>query len=174
MHIRKALSEDINEVHAILQSGADFLHECNVAQWTDGYPSLETVKKDIENQHCFVIEDNDTIVCVFTAIFGADPTYAKIYDGAWLTNSDNYITVHRIAVHKNLRGNGLAGMAYSYAENLCQNINANSLRIDTHKDNKANLSAIRKYGFTYCGIIYTNDGSPRVAYEKIIERENSH
>ncbi len=40
------------------------------------------------------------------------------------------------------------------------------LRIDTHQDNKIMQHVILKNGFTYCGIIYTGDGSPRLAYEK--------
>lgn len=171
MLIRKASIGDCDKVHRILQSGADFLHECGVNQWTGGYPSYETVQNDIQNGNCYVIEKNGIIVCAFTAIYGADSTYEKIYDGSWLNDTDNYYTVHRIAVHSDYRGQSLAGMAYEYAENLCTDRNAHSLRIDTHKDNKANRSAIEKYGFTYCGIIYTDDGSPRVAYEKIIERE---
>lgn len=171
MLIRKASIGDCDKVHRILQSGADFLHECGVNQWTGGYPSYETVQNDIQNENCYVIEKDGIIVCAFTAIYGADSTYEKIYDGSWLNNTDNYYTVHRIAVHSDYRGQSLAGMAYDYAEKLCIKNNAISLRIDTHKDNKANLSAIEKYGFTYCGIIYTETGEPRVAYEKIIESE---
>ena len=40
------------------------------------------------------------------------------------------------------------------------------LRIDTHENNKVMQHLILKNGFEKCGIIYVDDGSPRVAFEK--------
>jgi len=37
--------------------------------------------------------------------------------------------------------------------------------MDTHADNKPMQHLAEKHGFTRCGIIYTGDGSPRIAYE---------
>ena len=41
------------------------------------------------------------------------------------------------------------------------------LRIDTHEDNKVMQRAISKNGFQKRGIIYIEDGSPRIAYERV-------
>lgn len=40
-----------------------------------------------------------------------------------------------------------------------------TIRIDTHRDNQPMQNAIRKAGFTYCGIIYCWDGSERLAFQ---------
>lgn len=40
------------------------------------------------------------------------------------------------------------------------------MRIDTHENNKVMQHLIKKNGFQECGIIYVEDGSPRIAYEK--------
>ena len=40
------------------------------------------------------------------------------------------------------------------------------LRIDTHRDNRIMQHLIRKHGFTYCGIIWLQDGTERLAYER--------
>lgn len=40
------------------------------------------------------------------------------------------------------------------------------IRIDTHKDNKPMLHLIRKNGFTRCGVIIVDDGTPREAFQK--------
>ena len=39
------------------------------------------------------------------------------------------------------------------------------LRIDTHEDNKVMQRAVEKQGFQRCGIILTDDGTPRIAYD---------
>jgi len=38
--------------------------------------------------------------------------------------------------------------------------------VDTHRDNRVMQQIITSQGFTYCGIIYVSDGSPRLAYQK--------
>ena len=42
-----------------------------------------------------------------------------------------------------------------------------SIRIDTHEDNKPMRRFLEKCGFKFCGIIYLEDGSKRLAYEKL-------
>ncbi|MBR2916226.1 MAG: hypothetical protein IKC07_01315 [Clostridia bacterium] len=39
-----------------------------------------------------------------------------------------------------------------------------SLRIDTHEKNKTMRLVVEKLGFIRCGIIYIEDGTPRIAY----------
>ena len=47
--------------------------------------------------------------------------------------------------------------------------NIESLKIDTHEDNLGMQSLIKKLGYQYCGIIYTNYDAKRLAFEKIID-----
>ncbi len=54
--------------------------------------------------------------------------------------------------------------AVSYCEEIIPH-----LRIDTHEDNKIMQRAIEKNGFTKCGMIFTEEGSSRIAYEKLEE-----
>lgn len=42
-----------------------------------------------------------------------------------------------------------------------------SLRADTHADNKIMQHLLEKNGFARCGIIHVEDGTPRVAYQKL-------
>jgi hypothetical protein len=44
-----------------------------------------------------------------------------------------------------------------------------NIRIDTHGDNHIMQHVIKKYGFTYCGIIYLASGDERLAYQLIKE-----
>ena len=42
-----------------------------------------------------------------------------------------------------------------------------SLRADTHADNKIMQHLLEKNGFTRCGIIHVADGTPRIAYQRL-------
>ena len=42
-----------------------------------------------------------------------------------------------------------------------------SLRADTHADNKVMQHLLESEGFTRCGIIHVEDGTPRIAYQRL-------
>ncbi len=77
----------------------------------------------------------------------------------WLSN-ELYGTIHRVASDGQI--NKMLNRVICYCEKQIQH-----LRIDTHSNNKIMQHLILKNGFTQCGIIYVEDGSPRIAYEKI-------
>ena len=103
--------------------------------------------------------DEGEIAGVFCFFKGTDPTYATIYEGAWLSDAP-YGVMHRVAVAK--RGRGVASACFDYALGQCGNV-----RIDTHRDNQPMQAALLKNGFAYCGIIYLANGAERMAYQKI-------
>ena len=88
---------------------------------------------------------------------GNDPTYDKIYDGAW-KNDNPYATIHRIASSREVRGIFRAAMDFALQ-------NYSTIRIDTHRDNKVMRNAIEKVGFEYCGIIHCRNEDERLAYQ---------
>jgi RimJ/RimL family protein N-acetyltransferase len=56
-----------------------------------------------------------------------------------------------------------------HIEESCFHKGILSIKADTHKDNRAMQKALYKNGFQYCGIIYLEDNSERIAFEKILE-----
>ncbi|WP_455663200.1 GNAT family N-acetyltransferase, partial [Pradoshia sp.] len=88
-----------------------------------------------------------------------------IYEGAWLTNQD-YAVIHRLAVEKASNGNGISNDIMKLTEELCKDRDIPSIKIDTHKHNVVMQHILQKNGYTYCGIIYVEDGTKRLAYEK--------
>ena len=91
---------------------------------------------------------------------GADPTYMRIYDGDWI-NDSRYGVVHRITSTGNVKG--AASFCLNWALEQCGNI-----RIDTHRDNIVMQHLLDKNGFKYCGIVYVEDGTERIAYQKVV------
>ena len=86
-----------------------------------------------------------------------DPTYEIITDGAWSSDKP-YGVLHRIA------GDGSGGIlkaAMAFAREK-----SNYLRIDTHENNLVMQNALRKLGFRKCGIIFVEDGTPRIGYDR--------
>lgn len=159
MEIRKTKPSDLPDVMLVYTVARKFMRsQGNMVQWTNGYPSDDVILNDIENGNSYICMDDHRIAGVFSLIIGEDPTYRNIYDGQWL-NDKTYGTVHRIAVQIHNKGVATFCLDWCYAK--CANI-----RIDTHRDNLAMQNLVIKNDFTYCGIIYLPDGSPRLAYQK--------
>lgn len=132
----------------------------NPTQWGDNFPPQELLEEDIDSNRLFLYVVNGQIEAVFAFILGADPTYAVIEDGQWLDDTLPYGTVHRLASAGKQKGVGKAVLDWSMEH--CQ-----SLRADTHADNKIMQHLLEKNGFARCGIIHVEDGTPRVAYQKL-------
>lgn len=159
MLIRKACSGDFEEISEIYENARIFMAEHgNPTQWGSHYPSEDSVLQDIRDGCCHVCVEKDQIAAVFYYRLGPDPTYKKICAGNWI-NSRPYGVVHRIAAAGTIRG--AASFCLNWAYEQCGN-----LKIDTHENNYIMQNLLAKLEFTRCGIIYTDDGSPRIAYQK--------
>lgn len=132
----------------------------NPDQWKDNRPLPEAIDKDLEKHQSFVLEDKEGIHGVFALVEGTDPTYLEI-DGAW-KNDHPYVVLHRLASDGKVHG--LFDQMVDYARTRGMD-----LRIDTHKDNQIMQHLIEKNGFEYCGIILTDDGTPRLAYQLVFK-----
>ena len=157
--IRKARKADIIFIMDVLDAAKRIMRSSgNMHQWTDGYPSEEVIRKDIANGSGYVVEDSGRITGYFAYIASPEPTYAKIYDGAWLEDTLPYHVIHRIGSYPDVHG------IFSSIIEWCRSEDAN-LRIDTHRDNLIMQHNIRKHGFVYCGIIFLESGDERLAYQ---------
>lgn len=159
MQIRRALMSDLCEILKIYDNARQFMSSHgNKTQWGSSYPPYETVKSDIESRKLFLCTENGVIACVFYYSEEDDPTYGTVYFGEW-KNSLPYGVVHRIASSHSVKG--AARFSLSWAFEQCGN-----LKIDTHQDNLPMQSLLLSLGFEYVGIIYADDGTERMAYQK--------
>ena len=66
--------------------------------------------------------------------------------------------IHRVASDGSKRG--IVELIVDFAKGK-----VNLLRIDTHEDNNTMQNCIERQNFKRLGIIYLEDGSPRILYE---------
>ena len=163
MRIRPSTHSDLPQLLQIYETARRFMQQTgNAGQWVDGYPKEELLISDIKQGHSYVcLNENNEIAGTFYYIVGEEPTYLNIYEGSWL-NNDSYGVIHRIA--SSGKQKGIAETCINWCLEKCRN-----LRIDTHRDNKVMQNILQKLGFTYCGIIYLENGDERLAYQKSFE-----
>ena len=163
MRIRPSTHSDLPQLLQIYETARRFMQQTgNAGQWVDGYPKEELLISDIKQGHSYVcLNENNEIAGTFYYIVGEEPTYLNIYEGSWL-NNDSYGVIHRIA--SSGKQKGIAETCINWCLEKCGN-----LRIDTHRDNKVMQNIMQKLGFTYCGIIFLENGDERLAYQKSFE-----
>ena len=160
MEIRKTRLEELDQVMEVYAHARKFMAEHNNPnQWKNNKPSKEQIEKDILAGKHYLCVEEDKIAAVFYFAQETDPTYVKIYDGAWL-NEEDYAVVHRIASSGLVKGAGSFCMNWASAQ-------YHNIKIDTHEDNYVMQNMLKKCGFVPCGTIYLEDGEPRIGFQKV-------
>lgn len=156
MQLRRATMADFDRIIAILKYGANQLAERGVDQWQGDYPSKAQIKEDIENGWAFlaISEDQETVGAI-AIVDGPDHVYDHL-DGKWLSDTNKYVVIHRVAIHSQHSGKGYATELLQAVINDIKNNrdDIDSIRIDTHEDNKAMQHLIAKMGFSKVGYLH--------------------
>lgn len=184
MTIRHATEADLDAMMDMIAHSRGLMRaDGNTVQWTD-YPTVDDLREDIRRGVSYIgltplpisSEERgaDTISGIshpslprrggggeaftFALVPGVEPTYGYIDHGRWIDNVTPYATVHRLA-----KSTGVVDVSrevFAFAKRQCA-----YLRADTHADNRPMRHILAREGFVESGIVYMDDGSPRVAYE---------
>ena len=154
MNIRLANTSDTNRIFEIYEYARAYMKaHGNPNQWGDNRPEKSLTKDDIKNQRCYVMEDDGHIFACFVFTIG----FEKAYEAKFPSKVE-YGVIHRVASDGSK--SGIVERIVDFAKGK-----VNLLRIDTHEDNKTMQRAIERQNFKRLGIIYLEDGSPRILYE---------
>ena len=144
MIIRKSTMEDLPKIMEMYEEARQFMRDNgNPDQWGTSNPKEEWIVLDIEDGDSYVCTKDGEIVGTFYFRIGEDPTYRQIYDGSWMDDSP-YGVVHRITTDRKARGTA------------------------THEDNRPMRKLLEKLGFSRRGTVVVEDGTERIAFEKVL------
>lgn len=158
--IRTAAIEDLPSLRRIYTAARAFMAQTgNPTQWGASFPPEDLLREDIRQGRLWVVEKGGAVRGAFAFLVGEDPTYQVIENGAWRSDAP-YGALHRVASDGTARG------LFSEMVDFCW-ARIPHLRIDTHRDNRVMRHLVEKHGFSLCGTIYTDDGTPRLAFERV-------
>ena len=165
--IRRANIDDFMDVYNILLMGRELHRRLNINQWTISFFTREEILEIIDKFYLYIIDNK--IAGVMYINRGYDKDYNRIDNGRWLNNDSEYMVIHRVAVHEDYYGRGIATRLIDYAINEAKKASLKSIRIDTHPDNLPMQKTIAKHSFIKCGIIYIDNKYERYAYEMLLK-----
>lgn len=148
--IEKAQKNDITEILAIISESKLEMDENNNPQWSEeNYPECK-IPNDIEKGNLFIYKEKDKIkgVIVIEKDTGE-------YDELINNSKKEAFILHRMAIKKTYRDQGIATHLFHFAEQKAKKEKVVVLKADTEKSNlKMNnffkkLNYIEKGAFTY-------------------------
>ncbi|WP_411894051.1 GNAT family N-acetyltransferase [Winogradskyella sp. A2] len=149
--IRKATQEDISSIMAMTKACAKTMIAKGIYQWNEHYPNKSAFINDIGRDELFVLEIENKLAGSIVISTLMDDEYFPI---KWLTKNSNNIYIHRLAVHPDHQGKGLAQNLMDFAENYAIENNYTSIRLDTFSQNKRNQKFYELRGYKRLGDIY--------------------
>ena len=169
MRLQLSTSSNIHNILQIINDAKVYLKSKDIDQWQNGYPNQTQIEQDIANNESYVlINDENQVIATSMFSIRPEPTY-KLIDGAWKINEkEKYGVIHRLAIDKNYRKKGIASYVLKEFHQKLMKQQIRSLKIDTHEDNHEMQHLVKKLGYVYCGIIFTEYNAKRFAFEKVI------
>lgn len=176
LSVRLAELSDLDTIMQIVSDAQAYMREKGINQWQNGRPCREQFAEDISQKNCYLLCDGESIACTVTLMTEVDPFYDTIYDGKWLTDGKSCATIHRCAVAKEYRGKCVARVMMDRMEDRAGELGCKSVRVDTHRDNRAMRGLLNSMGYSFCGVVHIEEPKPgdieRVAFEKLLEDKN--
>ena len=166
---RPAVESDIGDIMLIVRQARNYLKKHRVDQWQGKYPTQDIFAADIANGECYAVTYGERLAGFFCLTEAPESGYDKITDGKW-HGEGKYCTLHRMAIEARFRGTGLSDMLVDFADETAKAKDAECVRTDTHRKNKAMQKLFKRKGYAYRGNVLVSSepghDPARQAFEK--------
>ena len=166
--IEKANSTQLEEILALTRACAAKMIKAGIFQWNEHYPSQTAFQQDIDRDELYVIKQSGKILGTIVISDLKDEVYQPV---TWLTPADvKSIYIHRLAVHPDVQGQGIAQQLMDFAEDFAHKNGYVSVRLDTFSQNPRNNRFYQKRGYTKLEEIFFPKQSeyPFYCYELVL------
>lgn len=163
--LRPANQTDVAAAMDICSQARAFQRACGNIQWADGYPSEETIARDIAASKGYIAEVDGVPAGYCVIDIDGDAEYDRA-PGLWSTD-EPYVAVHRLAMADCARGKGLSAVVFRQVERIVSARGFRVIKVDTGLHNIPMHRLMANLGFTCCGE-HTFPWGRRLTYEKVI------
>ncbi|KHD35622.1 acetyltransferase [Clostridium acetobutylicum] len=166
MNIIKGQPEDLSGIIDIISNCIKYMKSQDIYQWDEFYPSSDIIENDITRKDCYVLKNNERCVAYVAINEDQPPEYSQIN---WLTHKKKILVIHRLCVHPEFQGRGIAKKILKFIENLATKNNYSSIRLDAYSGNNKALNLYFNLDYKKVGQFYLPVRDlPFYCYEKNI------
>lgn len=131
--IKIASINDKNEIMTLIKAAIEEMNTNNIDQWDEIYPNTSIIENDLYSNALYKYEDNGNITAIITIDEQGSPEYDEI---KWSDTSGNFIVIHRLTVHPDYQGRGIAKTMMKFSEELPLQNAKSSIRLDAFTKNQ--------------------------------------
>ena len=155
MIFSRARQDDLPELVALFQAATRQMDAQGIFQWDALYPDEGILSEDVArgNMTCGMIADR--IAVAFMLDFCEDSDYES---ADWRYCERDIVVLHRLSVHPDFQGQGVARQTMDYLENEVRARGRRTIRLDAFSQNPAALHLYESRGYQKAGEISYRKG----------------
>lgn len=149
--IRKAKQADLDNLYHLIRYCISDMQSKGFEQWPDWYPNKRVLSDDIFTSSLYLAEKNQEVIGMVVL----NPDIPEAYNNvSWKICAKKVNSIHRLAVHPELKTPGLANELVTYVEHIARKNGDEVIRLDTYSKNSAAVKFYQKMGYQYTGNIH--------------------
>jgi GNAT superfamily N-acetyltransferase len=166
MEIMQAKDADFIEILYLLRVCILDMNQKGLKHWNSVYPGPDIIQDDLAKSTIYVVKDKGVIKGMVTL----DSVEPEDYKGIqWAVLAKKPLFLHRLAVHPNWQGQGIARMLLNFAEEYAVKNGFDALRIDVYSASVHAHNLCKKQMFIEAGNFFSAfQQQPFVCYDKKI------
>ena len=151
MDIIKGQKQDISGIFDIISNCIKYMESQGIYQWNKFYPDADIIENDIDSEQCYVLKDNDKYIAYVAITEEQSPEYSQI---KWVSDGRKVLVIHRLSVHPQSQGKGIAKKILSFIEEVATKNNYSCIRLDAYSGNETALKLYKNFGYREVGQVY--------------------
>lgn len=157
--------EQLDEIINLIQAVVKRLIDEGIDQWDELYPGKDDIETDIKGNLAFGYFKNGKIVGYIVLNEETNPEYNEV---EWEYDGGIPLIIHRLSVHPDLTGCGIATEIIDFAEMQAVKCGYSVIRLDVFSQNTAALHLYEKSGYRRAGSVSFRKGK-FFLYEKRLQ-----
>jgi len=153
--IRPAIVADRDALLALVTACIDGMRAQQIDQWDEHYPNAVAIDRDLQQGTAYVGLHGGALVAMIVVNDYQDPEYADV---AWQYTEGSVAVVHRLMVHPDAEGRGLARVMMASAEQLAADLGYALIRLDAFSLNPRALRLYQALDYHDAGTIRLRKG----------------
>ncbi|MBU3076074.1 GNAT family N-acetyltransferase [Clostridium estertheticum] len=151
MDFIKGKKKDLSGILDIISNCIKHMESQSIYQWNEFYPNSDIIENDIKSEHCYVLKDNGKYIAYVAINEEQSPEYSKIN---WSTDGIKVLVIHRLSVHPESQGKGIAKKMLKFIEDVAAVNNYSCIRLDAYSGNETALKLYENFGYKKVGQLY--------------------
>lgn len=148
LRVRKAEFRDLKDIVKIFKGAIKNMDKQGINQWDEVYPNEDVLKEDIMKKEMYLYCKENEILSVFVL----NKDYDEAYNRAdWKYPELSFAIVHRLCVNPSVQNRGIGTKTLNIIEELLNNKNIESIRLDVFSENPFALKMYEKHGYKKVG-----------------------